>query len=118
MRDLSYILRNNFVQPLIYFYLSIFTKYMAKKHFDAFLLASLVRKRGKVVYFSGFARKINHLSSFCASEASANLTKLLFTRYLFVFCCLLMSCPKIGNELRLILSGLWIKSSSSPNRYP
>ncbi|MDZ7878242.1 MAG: hypothetical protein U5L45_11255 [Saprospiraceae bacterium] len=28
-------------------------------------------REGNVVHFSGFARKMNHLSSFCASEASA-----------------------------------------------
>ncbi|MDZ7878275.1 MAG: hypothetical protein U5L45_11420 [Saprospiraceae bacterium] len=31
-----------------------------------------------MVHFSGFARKMNHLSSFCASEASAKTSSLDF----------------------------------------
>ncbi|MDZ7877524.1 MAG: hypothetical protein U5L45_07635 [Saprospiraceae bacterium] len=37
-----------------------------------FPLAS-ARERGECGSFSGFARKMNHLSSFCASEASAKV---------------------------------------------
>jgi hypothetical protein len=34
------------------------------------------KKEGNVVYFSGFARKINHLSSLFASEASKKGSKI------------------------------------------
>jgi hypothetical protein len=41
-----------------------------------FALASLVRKKRKVVQISGFARNLNHLSSFFASEASKKKTSI------------------------------------------
>ncbi|MDZ7880780.1 MAG: hypothetical protein U5L45_24100 [Saprospiraceae bacterium] len=44
------------------------SKYALK---GTFALASLAQNEEKVVHFSGKAQKMNHLSSLCASEASA-----------------------------------------------
>ncbi|MDZ7878485.1 MAG: hypothetical protein U5L45_12475 [Saprospiraceae bacterium] len=38
-----------------------------------------------MVHFSGFARKINHLSSFCASEASAKVPFNAYFEFMYGF---------------------------------
>ncbi|MDZ7877752.1 MAG: hypothetical protein U5L45_08780 [Saprospiraceae bacterium] len=38
-----------------------------------------------MVHFSGFARKMNHLSSFCASEASAKMPFNAYFEFMYGF---------------------------------
>ncbi|MDZ7878878.1 MAG: hypothetical protein U5L45_14450 [Saprospiraceae bacterium] len=38
-----------------------------------------------MVHFSGFARKMNHLSSFCASEASAKVPFNAYFEFMYGF---------------------------------
>ncbi|MDZ7879709.1 MAG: hypothetical protein U5L45_18670 [Saprospiraceae bacterium] len=38
-----------------------------------------------MVHFSGFARKMNHLSSFCASEASAKVPFNAYFEFIYGF---------------------------------
>ncbi|MDZ7878137.1 MAG: hypothetical protein U5L45_10730 [Saprospiraceae bacterium] len=38
-----------------------------------------------MVHFSGFARKMNHLSSFCASEASAKVPFNAYSEFMYGF---------------------------------
>ncbi|MDZ7879784.1 MAG: hypothetical protein U5L45_19050 [Saprospiraceae bacterium] len=47
-------------------------------------LASLARE-GNVVHFSGKARKMNNLSSFCASEASAKVPFNAYFEFMYGF---------------------------------
>ncbi|MDZ7877783.1 MAG: hypothetical protein U5L45_08935 [Saprospiraceae bacterium] len=38
-----------------------------------------------MVHFSGFARKMNHLSSFCAGEASAKVPFNAYSEFMYGF---------------------------------
>ncbi|MDZ7878889.1 MAG: hypothetical protein U5L45_14505 [Saprospiraceae bacterium] len=51
-----------------------------------------------MVHFSGFARKINHLSSFCASEASAKVPFNAYFEFMYGF--------KSSIKLSLLLDSL------------
>ncbi|MDZ7877106.1 MAG: hypothetical protein U5L45_05525 [Saprospiraceae bacterium] len=71
-----------------------------------------------MVHFSGFARKMNHLSSFCASEASAKMPFNAYFEFMYGFKNLSISKPKFCDFVAEILLPRRYKGLNLPKIKP